>query len=66
MRRVCSACKDAKEESTSVVRDIGPNELLCPITHKVMVDPVMTSDGHTYERAAIEDVFEGTHQGDDV
>ena len=31
-----------------------------------MVDPVMTADGHTYERAAIERVFEGTGQSDDV
>ena len=43
-----------------------PNELLCPITLEVMVDPVMTADGHTYERAAIERVFDGTRQGDDV
>ena len=50
-----------------VARGSGlPHELLCPITHEVMVDPVMTADGHTYERAAIECVFEGTRQGVDV
>ena len=27
---------------------------LCPITQEVMDDPVITSDGHTYERVAIE------------
>ena len=27
---------------------------LCPITHDVMVDPVVAADGETYERAAIE------------
>ena len=43
-----------------------PNELLCPITLEVMVDPVMTADGHTYERAAIERVFDGTRPGDNV
>ena len=37
-----------------------PDELLCPITHKVMVDPVIAMDGHTYEKAAIERVFEDT------
>ena len=25
----------------------------CPITHEMMEDPVMTADGHTYERSAI-------------
>ena len=28
--------------------------LQCPITHDVMIDPVKAPDGHTYERAAIE------------
>ena len=37
-----------------------PNELLCPITQELMIDPVMAIDGHTYERAAIERVFENT------
>merc|ERR1712130_430945 len=27
----------------------------CPITHELMVDPVMTDDGQSYERAAIEE-----------
>ena len=27
--------------------------LCCPITHEVFVDPVVTCDGHTYERGAI-------------
>lgn len=26
---------------------------VCPITHSVMTDPVVSADGHTYERAAI-------------
>jgi hypothetical protein len=34
--------------------DIPPN-LICSITHEVMEDPVMTSDGHSYERAAIQE-----------
>jgi hypothetical protein len=29
------------------------DNLKCPITHERMVDPVVASDGHTYERAAI-------------
>ncbi|KAK7867866.1 hypothetical protein R5R35_008616 [Gryllus longicercus] len=30
-----------------------PPEFLCPITHEVMRDPVICSDGFTYERAAL-------------
>jgi hypothetical protein len=36
-----------------------PHELLCPIAFTLMVkDPVVARDGHTYERAAIQDWFE--------
>ena len=31
-----------------------PKYLLCPISHEMLEDPVSTSDGHTYERKAIE------------
>ena len=31
-----------------------PEELLCPLTHELLIDPVMTEDGHTYERAVLE------------
>ena len=31
-----------------------PNELVCPITQEIMFDPVVASDGHTYERNAIQ------------
>merc|ERR1712228_269662 len=31
-----------------------PPEFLCPITHQIMTDPVLISDGHSYERVAIE------------
>ena len=30
---------------------------LCPITQGVMADPVVATDGHTYERRAIEQWF---------
>ena len=30
-----------------------PPEFLCPITQEVMIDPVVTHDGNTYERTAI-------------
>ena len=32
-----------------------PSEFLCPISKKVMTDPVIACDGHTYERSQIED-----------
>ena len=31
-----------------------PDEFICPITHSIMNDPVIISDGHTYERTAIQ------------
>ena len=34
-----------------------PKAFLCPITHEVMNDPHIASDGHTYERDAIERWF---------
>lgn len=30
-----------------------PFEFLCPITNKIMKDPVTAADGHNYERKAI-------------
>merc|ERR1712224_927161 len=30
-----------------------PKELICPILHSLMKDPVSTADGHTFERTAI-------------
>mmetsp|Transcript_14867 Transcript_14867/g.23524 ORF Transcript_14867/g.23524 Transcript_14867/m.23524 type:complete len:603 (+) Transcript_14867:105-1913(+) len=34
------------------------NIFLCPITHEVMTDPVVSADGYTYERSAIARWFE--------
>ena len=31
-----------------------PDAYLSPITKQLMIDPVCTADGHTFERAAIE------------
>jgi hypothetical protein len=28
---------------------------MCPITQEIMLDPVIASDGHTYERRAIDE-----------
>jgi ankyrin repeat protein len=35
-----------------------PDEFVCPITQELMGDPVLASDGHAYERSAIERWFE--------
>lgn len=32
----------------------APEAFCCPITGEIMVDPMVASDGHTYERNAIE------------
>jgi len=32
-------------------------ELICPITHELMQDPVLAADGRIYERASIEAWF---------
>ena len=34
-----------------------PDDFICPITSEIMTDPVSTSDGFTYERAAITEWF---------
>ena len=36
------------------VEEHEPEELLCPILQSLMTDPVITSDGFTYERSAIQ------------
>ena len=48
--------RDAYKAKSSPNLDTSklPKEFLCPITHDVMRDPVVLSDGHTYERQAIE------------
>jgi len=34
-----------------------PDEFVCPISQELMEDPVLASDGHAYERRAIERWF---------
>jgi len=43
---------EAAELSMSVVPI--PRSFMCPITHEIMHDPVVTVDGQVYERCAIE------------
>lgn len=39
-----------------------PGEFFCPITWEVMTDPVLATDGHTYEREAIIQWFKSGHR----
>ena len=32
-----------------------PEDLICPISHELMIDPVLAADGHAYERLHIEE-----------
>ena len=34
--------------------DSVPEEFICPLTKEIMIDPVMTYDGHTFDKIAIE------------
>lgn len=43
-----------------VLDDRRPPEHFCPITMEVMKDPVVASDGHSYERMAIEEYLKVT------
>ena len=38
-----------------------PADFTCPITYDKMKDPVVASDGHSYERTAIEEILRGPH-----
>ncbi|EQC28381.1 hypothetical protein SDRG_13928 [Saprolegnia diclina VS20] len=39
------------------------DSFICPITHDVMDDPVVTTDGHSYERSAIEEWISTSREG---
>jgi hypothetical protein len=43
--------------------DVKFDEIVCPITFKIMEDPVTAADGHTYERSAIQEWIERATQG---
>lgn len=48
------AAENATEELLQNLRIEHAPSFLCPITQQIMEDPVMTDDGHSYERDAIE------------
>ncbi|CAM0912688.1 unnamed protein product [Alopecurus aequalis] len=49
--------KDVAAKAALLLRSVpavAPGHFLCPILQEVMVDPVVASDGYTYDRKAIE------------
>lgn len=46
-------------ENAKLKDDEPPAYLLCPISHELMQEPVVTADGHTYEKRAIERWLKG-------
>ena len=54
-RRACGSPRAARNRSRSATRPCGPSNkrFSCPITHELMLDPVMCSDGQTFDRASI-------------
>lgn len=51
------AARQTRRESLGIAHLATPIEFVCPITYDKMVDPVVASDGHSYERAAITEVI---------
>jgi hypothetical protein len=50
-----AAAAGVAKGSTAAAEPDVPSHFRCPLSRVVMSDPVMAPDGHTYERAAIED-----------
>ncbi|XP_063789746.1 WD repeat, SAM and U-box domain-containing protein 1 [Pseudophryne corroboree] len=51
--RILRKIDDLKSKMKAAASSI-PDEFLCPITWEIMQDPVIASDGYSYERKAIE------------
>jgi len=56
-REAAEAARRERRTSLGLDELKTPDEFVCPITYEVMQDPVCASDGHTYERSAIEEVL---------
>jgi hypothetical protein len=51
----CDGPSSSPVQKGRTLEELIPNECLCPITQDIMEDPVITEDGHTYERSAIQE-----------
>ena len=52
-RRFLKLVTARKSAATTLPQEQPPSEYTCPISHELMVDPVCTASGQTYERDAI-------------
>ena len=53
--KVSSSCNEPESRAVKRTSEEIPPELICPISQDLMVDdPVIASDGHSYERTCIE------------
>lgn len=49
-----------------VTISLSIDDLRCPITHEIMNEPYTATDGHIYERQAIEDWFTTVLDGESM
>ena len=54
---ISSSLLQNRQGEKKEIEDV-PEAFICPLTLEVMVDPVIASDGHCYERLAIEEWFQ--------
>lgn len=52
-----------KKRKRNLFNDNIPSGYECPITRTIMEDPVVTADGHSYERKAIQQWFQAHNTG---
>jgi hypothetical protein len=52
------AALQARRESLGLGHVKPPDDFVCPITCSTMEDPVVASDGHSYERSAMQDFLQ--------
>eukprot|EP00908_Phaeocystis_cordata_P026196 Transcript_8664.p1 GENE.Transcript_8664~~Transcript_8664.p1 ORF type:complete len:295 (-),score=88.44 Transcript_8664:180-983(-) len=60
MRKNEAQAKQRRDDLKLTEDQVVRPEFKCPITLEKMVDPVLASDGHTYERSAIERILRTT------
>ena len=52
----------SEKEENPIDEESIPHECFCPITQEIMEEPVIAQDGHTYERAAIQEWLDRGHR----
>lgn len=49
----CTVAVDCDSDNNTSTRTAAPRAFQCPITREIMYDPVLDTEGNTYERAAL-------------